>query len=458
MPHDLFPLPLTPFEFYYWCDDRPEYPTTYPVELVFRGVLQRESLQKALQLAVERHPLLCAHVDPTAGKLPAWVSAKGQLPLLDWADLSKPIDYQPHRFIDLAQSVGLRIWVRASNQQSRLVLQFHHACCDAIGAFQFIEDLLVIYDAVVSSSDSESRLRPLDPQRLCVRGDYGLKESGYQPTLGDAWRTARFWARRLLFRPAQLAAPPHVDAEPVSPEAELGYLTVTFSKEELHQIRAAAALCDASINDLLLRDLLLTLQTWNTAQSASAKRWVVNVPVNLRSHGDQQMPVTNLLGYWFLERKPGDLVAHEELLCGIRDEMKVVRKYRLPLFFIGGLGYASRFPGIMRRLLRSRHTFATVVLSNVGRMLPRTPLPRQNRKLICGGAVLERITGIPPIRPGTRVAVAFGYYAGETYVVLQWDPHTFDYAGAEQLLEAYVERLRKSAAMSAVNSRHNPAE
>ena len=33
--HSLFPLSLTPFEYYYWCDDQPDYPTTFPVELTF---------------------------------------------------------------------------------------------------------------------------------------------------------------------------------------------------------------------------------------------------------------------------------------------------------------------------------------------------------------------------------------------------------------------------------------
>ena len=40
----LFPMPLTPFEYYSWCDDRPDYPTTFPVELTFSGVLGARSV------------------------------------------------------------------------------------------------------------------------------------------------------------------------------------------------------------------------------------------------------------------------------------------------------------------------------------------------------------------------------------------------------------------------------
>jgi hypothetical protein len=42
----LFPLPLTPFEYYYWCDDRPDYPTTFPIELTFSGLLEPDPLRR----------------------------------------------------------------------------------------------------------------------------------------------------------------------------------------------------------------------------------------------------------------------------------------------------------------------------------------------------------------------------------------------------------------------------
>ncbi|MCH7752913.1 MAG: chromosome condensation protein, partial [Planctomycetes bacterium] len=58
MADDLLPLPLSPFEFYYWCDDRPDYPTTFPVELMFRGPLRRKAFAEALQVCLDRHPLL----------------------------------------------------------------------------------------------------------------------------------------------------------------------------------------------------------------------------------------------------------------------------------------------------------------------------------------------------------------------------------------------------------------
>ena len=54
----VFPLPLTPLEFDQLGDDQPDYPTSYPIELRFSGVLQRECFERARAAVFPRHPLL----------------------------------------------------------------------------------------------------------------------------------------------------------------------------------------------------------------------------------------------------------------------------------------------------------------------------------------------------------------------------------------------------------------
>ena len=79
----LFPLPLTPFEYYYWCDDGPEYPTTFPFDLTFSGSLEREPLCRALATVVARHPLLAARVRREGRAEPLWVEGDGQPPAVE---------------------------------------------------------------------------------------------------------------------------------------------------------------------------------------------------------------------------------------------------------------------------------------------------------------------------------------------------------------------------------------
>lgn len=440
MARDLFPLPLTPFEYYYWCDDRPEYPTTFPMELVFRGPLRREPLEAAIRVCLDRHPLLAANLDALNGKLPHWAPSEDLSLPLDWAEGLTPIDHAAGRYIDLTRDIGVRLWVRTTFARSRLVVQFHHACCDALGGLQFVADLLVAYDAAVAGDEPTARLEQLVPERLAMRGDYGLSEAGYQPNWRDAWTTARFWLRRLMSRPAVVATPrnaPTTTAE----TADLGYVTHVLTKEDRDRLQARAVRCQAGVNDLLLAEFLATLREWNRAHGGDRRRLVVNVPVSLRVRGDQLLPAANVLGFWFLDRRYAECDEAAALVLGIRDEMEAVRKWRLPLYFIGGLAYACRFPSLIRRSLQSNRSFATAVLSNSGRALARLPLEHERRKWICGGAVLEQITGVPPVRPGTRVSLIVASYAYDTTINLHWDPHELTEPAARALLAAFVERL-----------------
>ena len=74
---DLFPLPVTAFEYYYLCDDRPDYPTTFPLELSFTGRLDRGPFEAALDSVLPRHPMLSARIDLNNGGRPNWIAGEG---------------------------------------------------------------------------------------------------------------------------------------------------------------------------------------------------------------------------------------------------------------------------------------------------------------------------------------------------------------------------------------------
>ncbi|HEY5315483.1 MAG TPA: hypothetical protein VIK18_23330, partial [Pirellulales bacterium] len=154
-PQGLFPLPLAPLETLMVVDDRPAYPMTFFGELQFRGVISRPALETALEAAVSRHPLLAARIDGPA-RARRWVAAERSLPPIVFTsdcqpapdcDQSYPRPPQP---IDLQTGTGLRLWVRTGSDASRMLLEFHHACCDGQGAMRFIGDLLAAYAAQVA--------------------------------------------------------------------------------------------------------------------------------------------------------------------------------------------------------------------------------------------------------------------------------------------------------------------
>ncbi|MGE0376747.1 MAG: WS/DGAT domain-containing protein [Planctomycetaceae bacterium] len=440
----VFPLPFTPFEYYYWCDDRPDWPTTFPIELVFRGTLQRPEFEQAYRLVVARHPLLHALVDTRAARLPRWIDGSDRSAPVDWADDQSSRQPLTDAFLDLTSLPGLRVWVRVSAEQSRVVLQFHHACCDALGALQFIEELLLAYHALIVGSAGDSQLPALDPARLAQRGDYGLSTADYRPGLHDAWITARIWSNTLLRRPGVVARSRSAIAAPSPANHGRPYQTQALGQGFMEKLHATAAGtgAGATVNDLMLRDLFLVLRRWNVEHGGRRRqRLTVNMPVSLRSRVDRGMPAANSLGFWFVHRSAAECAQPAVLLDSIRNETAAVKKWRMPLYFVGGLGVAAHVPGLMRSMLRGKQSFATAVFSNVGRIFPRTPLEHDEGRLVCGNAVLERVTGVPPIRPGTRIAIVVVTYANETTINLRSDPNELSPSDAEQLLARFHEQL-----------------
>lgn len=434
---ELFPLPVTPLEYYYVCDDRPDYPTVFVVELTFSGRLEREVLAAALRAAVARHPLLSARWDWNDGGRPHWLAGDGE-PWLEWIEGDAPPAVAAGQPIDLACQAGLRVWVRRRSDGARMQLQFHHACCDGLASWQFVEELLIVYDAIVGGRPA-AELRPLDPLRLRQRDAFGV-EGG--PSLRDVWRTVRLWTGLVTRQPAVLAAPPRGQPDALP---ESGYVTEPIPGELLRRLRLRATDASATLNDLVLRDVLLVVDRWNVEHGGTNRRLRINVPTNLRGRGDERLPAANVLSFAFVGASRPGCRSPERLLEAVRRATQRIKRQRSGLYFVGGLAWACGRRGLVPWMLARPRSFATLTLSNLGRLGTFTPLARRDGKLLCGEAVLERVTGAPPVRPLTRASLAVVAYGGETTLNLRCDPAQFDAAGTRALLGRIVARLRESA-------------
>ena len=84
------------------------------------------------------------------------------------------------------------------------------------------------------------------------------------------------------------------------------------------------------MNDLLLRDLFLTMEQWNRPQPKFSRRpWLrIMMPTDLRSGEDYEMPAANLTGYTFLMRTIRDCASPSELLQSIRNETALIKHRR----------------------------------------------------------------------------------------------------------------------------------
>jgi hypothetical protein len=439
----LFPLPLTSFEYYYWCDNRPEYPTVYPVDLHFSGRFDRPRFEQALARTLERHPLLTARIAVDPRGVPQWVAGDDQPPAIDWAPADVPIGHPAGPMIDLTRSAGLRLWVREGAGCTRLALQFHHACCDGQAAVRFTEELLGVYDHLCGGRVRPEIAWPVEPLRLRLRGDYGPPPQGFWPLAQTYAVGARLWGKLFWQTPAALAAP--AAAPPGTPQQYLDYAGRVLAPELLGRLRAAAGRVGCTLNDLLLRDAFLAVRRWNAEHGAAPRGWMrINVPTTLRDRDDKHMPAANRLGFAFLTRNERQCDDPPQLLLDIHREMEEIRRARLGLYFLGGLEIGRGLGSMIPRMLNGRRCFATIVLSYLGQLFPRSPLAGPDGRLVCGDLVLESVAGVPPIRPLTHAAIAVLRYAGRTSLHLRCDPQVFSQEQACAFLDHYLEQLQRN--------------
>ncbi len=415
----LFPLPLVPFEYYMVTDERPGYPMTIPMRVDVRGTIDRDALHAALDETVNSHPLLKSVLQKVRGKGLSWQLVDDWQTPIEWNSGPSTLE------LDIRKQPGLRVWIRELDDGAEITILFHHACCDGIAVFHFFGDLLAAY-ARRTALDGQSvpREKPTKPELLTQRGVFPVE----LPEPVGLWTIIRETLResyRWLTRPATPLAIPALDgaedrAAPTT--GDLGFVWAAISADEVQRYRELATSCGVTLNDMLIRDMFLAVDTWNEKFAKGRPgRWLrVTMPTSVRQRCHRNMPVANGISYAFLTRTRDDCQDPATLLQGIRDETKFIRDWHVSLMFLNAIAIARRIPFFVSLMLRNtRRCYSTTNLSYLGDFprLFRVRLPRTNGKIMAGNLIVERLVGAPPVRPQTHVTLAIVGYCGELFSV-----------------------------------------
>ncbi len=469
----VFPLHLAPIDDFFLVDDRPDYPMVFTSHLKFTGQVQREAFEPALVEALGRHPLLQALIKPAKGDKPCWVLAGDLMPRVDWGPVGKPFTLDDGEAIDLTREVGLRVWVRTSPDESEVLLQFHHACCDGTGAYRFIGDLLAEY-GMRSASEAEAPvvevcdIRLLKDRRGKMVSEFrgrlpyilqclalGCKVFGPKVSPLGLPKRNRDAARRRETRDE--LAPDYPDdfsqgdfSQDGASQAHgqlapyPGIETILFSKSEYKSLREAASRSGAMFNDLLVCEMLLAITEWNKRHGKRRReRWRIMMPTDLREKEDILMPAANLTAYSFITRSSVECGSPTKLLQSVRDETLKIKREKPGKRFIDAVMATDYVPGLLKFLLNRKRCLATVILSNVGdptrRFLAR--FPREGGKIRCGNLRLEQISGVPPLRPMSRATLSIVTYGRQLAINVRCDRHTMSRSEAQEFLRLFAARL-----------------
>jgi NRPS condensation-like uncharacterized protein len=438
----VLPLPLSPFESYMLADDRPAYPMNCFLRLRFAGRFDRAAMDAAMSIAVSRHPLLAAVVR-RSGRKDFWVAAD-QPPAVQWLSTPPTESLPPLAPLDVRATAGLRVVSCEEAGKTDLTIQVHHACCDGFGMLRFTEDMLTSYAGVCGAAPGAA-LRALCPEQLRGRGRFGLTPGKFLRMLPKQAVGLR-GARRFLMRTPEPLVPHR--SRPDNSPAPPGYpasLTRQLDRTESAGLISAARRLGVTANDLLVRDCFLTLHDWRRRTADYPGSWLrLTVPVNLRTMADRRLPAANAVSMVFLDRLGRDMENPQRLLDSVHRQMSLIKRLHLGLTFVLSLQVCRWLPGGLHRMTRASRCAATGVLTNMGAVLDRCPLPYQEGRLVAGDAVLQSMDALAPLRPLTCAAIAVLVYAGRVHITLHYDSRVLTATNACELIDDFAARVRQS--------------
>lgn len=438
-------LPLTPFEESLLGDDRPAYPWNILQRLRLAGPVNRAWFEQALLVAWQRHVLLRSRVRRTWLGRYVWESYEATAALL-----ATRLHWNQHesghwprlRRLDLAVGESWEMHVACDGAATEILLHVHHAAVDALGLMQFVGDLLTAYDALATGVLPASRLGPCDPERLRQRRFYGysrLELLGLVPKLARGIAGIRQFLGR---RPVPLVEHVPADRNAPLPDVYPGVRSYTCSIAATNALRVRARSLDVTLNDLLLRELFLTLGDVATWRDARDGEWLrIAVPYGMRRSSESDMPAANLVSLVFLDRRAADFADEAALLTGIRDEMSLIKRCHLGLIYLLSLWATGLVPGLLGRVTRKQKFSSTASFSNVRETFTSPTLPRDGAQVVAGGLRLESVETFGPLRPGMCAALLVSTYADRLTIGLHADLRFVTAAQVDDLLRRYTARI-----------------
>lgn len=433
---------LTTLEEYFLLEDRPSYPWSFFLRLRFRGEADRQAVELALARAVARHPLLRAIACQRPGGW-RWLVRDETQTAVYWN--TNAIDDQDFdaQYLDVTKEIGVRLYVDVKADSSQLIFQFHHACCDARGALDLIDDWLVQY---ARATDDKRQIPPPDVDLGLLEQRGHFKANNRQAA--STWTVLVAGVKR-AYRFLRQQPSPLLDFEPAgnleaTPRDFPAVRTLHFEPRITDQLRQAAKREGGTLNDLLCRDLLIALCRFrDEVRSISSNAWLrLAVATDLRTGDRQPMPATNQSSMVFVTRGENECRVAAPLFQGIHRELQQVKDWGLGRTFLRSLQIGRRLPGGLTRRVRQKKCGATAALTNVGQVLRDSHLPCVGDKLIAGNLQLETVDFLAPIRPLTAASFAVCTYAGCLSICLQYDRRALNEPAADQLMETYRDQLR----------------
>jgi NRPS condensation-like uncharacterized protein len=436
-------LDFVPFEHYMALDDSPEFPMNILWRLCFEGQIERKRFYQAFGRAIERHPLLRSKMSNTPDRKLSnlkWVTTANPEPPIIWREDSWSALVNDIEPIDLQKEISLKAHVLLEEKNTKILFQFHHSATDGKGAASFLEDLLHAYHG-------DSEFTKMTDISHTFRDHLGL-------TTGESLKRIPreiIHAGESIMQPAKPLATPGLSHKEINLKDDSfpfrGAISHKFDKEQFKKINLLARSQDATINDLVIREFFLAMNSWNVKFGGKSKRIRVTMPINLRFTGSK-MPASNIVSMCFLNRSPDVISDEDKLLKSIKVETQYIRKHRMGLTLIRSIKLMSKLSfGYPYNAGGDKACHSTGVLTNLGIVFKKLNMPADDQGYLKLGRNLKLVdvSTFPPLRPNTHVTLGLITYGNTFQLCLSYNKKVISQENARSLLEHMTARLSSAS-------------
>ena len=443
-------MSVAPIEHLFLAEDRPQHSMCFFIRLVVEGVLGSQ-LDAVFARSLERHPLLRSSLKgdpqgPTTGL--EWHVGPSATSLI----IINPSEYTP---IHISEDYGVRLYINSLHaadkvttttepQSHLLTFQFHHCATDARGAMQFIEDFLTSYHGKALT------LTDLNEQLLQTRAQISRVGMSHK---GNFLRYAEQFAGYFLSRCAPIASQNHATGE-FDSEAWPTFKVKEFDQTAFRRLKSRSVQKQATINDLIMRDVMLAIAEWNTDNGVT-HNIRIGMPINMRSAVEGHMPAANFTSMCSVERSPEQIRDPLQLLSSITRETTYIKENRLGFAFLLAANVASKIKGGMQSLLKQKkgNSLATTIIANLGEVFRYATFPKTaDGFLQVGNLKLTHVSLVPPVRQGTKVTFGVVTYMRRLALTMHFDQTAVTRDDAKALFDLVVEKLTESSTKDATSS------
>lgn len=444
-------LPLTAVEEHILLDDFPSHPMVIVSRFDFSGSSPPETLASAFDSALEQEPLLTARVQKVFFGRPRWRA--GPVPALKRSTshaASVQLEQQVQTLPRLDPYAGPMLHAEVIEHPAgwSIVLVVHHAACDGLGLVGFVERWLL------QAENKPGRRRRRADDVMAALASRGRVASSWSklfrmlPRLAKGLEgVAQFVCRNVIQinrHVTSLIRVPPAQRKSESKTWEPAVISMMLGPCEVDLLEAQASSQQVMVNDIMAAAMITSIGEWIDSRAVRPNHtcWIrLNIPMSLRTKSDHLLPAANRVSMVFLDRRPRLRFDRDQLIASVHKEMKLIRSHGLEHIFSLSIELRRRLPGGLRQTIMRPRSQSTAVFSNVGRCFHHSPLIDPLGQVRVGESSLEKWWIVPPVRPGTSIAVATHETSGSRMLSLQYDSDAISRVDATNLLEGMVKNL-----------------